>query len=284
MSPVIPIDPIIRARTLLSVEVNGLQLAPPEVPGSLQRFCRPLAFWNHGDNFELSFSGTCLLFRQAGRNLLLCTRHQLTNAGRRPDEIVMVVDDPGDRRVGINPDEVSQVVLDPSSDPAYADLADIMIAEYTTARPERDLAGRFLNFDLSAAPDLRAVPPGSVDATFCIGYPTSDTSYNPRHDEDWNLTGVDIVSRWSKLYLKKAEPTAWDAKGAVALEPARPEQPILDDPDGISGAPVFFLYGIRARQPRLGFAGIVVRGNRLGRLNMIEAAHIRQALELHFRG
>lgn len=280
----LPLDPITRARTLLGMEVNGLQLSPPAVPDSLQRFCRPLAFWNRGTDFELSFSGTCLLFRQDGRNLMLCTRHQLTNAGRRPDDIVIVVDDPGDRRVGINPDEVSQVVLDVAADPVYADLADIMIAEYSTVRPDRNLDARFLKFDVSASPDLRAVAAAAVDAIFCIGYPTSDTSYEPRHDEDWNLTGVDIVSRWSKLYLKVAEPTEWDAAGVIALEPARAEEPILDDPDGISGAPVFFIYGIKARQPRLGFAGIVVRGNRLGRVNMIEAAHVRQALELHLRG
>lgn len=84
--------------------------------------------------------------------------------------------------------------------------------------------------------------------------------------------------------MKVAEPTEWDAAGVIALEPARAEEPILDDPDGISGALVFFIYGIKARRRRLGFAGIVVRGNRLGRVNMIEAAHVRQASKLHFRG
>ncbi|MFB0872680.1 MULTISPECIES: hypothetical protein [unclassified Sphingobium] len=274
-------DALTKAHAKLSIPVNGLYLPVPKVVESLQRFCRPLVFHNDGYDHDISFSGSCLLFRHRGHNLLLCTRHQLTNAKRTSDQIILVVEEANGRRVGINPNEVSQGVLDPSSDPAYADLADIMIAEYSPRNLGRDLAPHFLSFDLESARDLRTVDPALVDAIFSIGYPAVDTSYDTTFDDNWQLLGVDVVSRWWKLYFKPAAPTVWDAAGTVALEPANNQDPIPDDPDGMSGAPVFFIHGIKAGQPELGFAGIIVRGNRSSRVNMIEAAQIRKALALH---
>ncbi|MFZ5794670.1 MAG: hypothetical protein ACOY4B_09425 [Pseudomonadota bacterium] len=261
--------------------MNGLFLPVPTVIESLQRFCRPLAFHNDGHDYDISFSGSCLLVRHRGRNLLLCSRHQLTNANRTSDQIMIIVDDGQGRRVGINPNEVSQATLDPSSDPNYADLADIMIAEYAPRHPDRDISSHFLSLDLASACDLRSVDPASVDAIFSIGYPTGDTSYDTTFDDEWRLLGIDVVSRWWKLYFKTATRTLWDGAGLVPLDPANTVDPIPDVPDGISGAPVFFIHGIKGRRPELGFAGIIVRGNKQGRVNMIEAAHIRQALALH---
>jgi len=280
----INIDPITRAKMALSIELNGIHLPVPAIPENIQRFCRPLAFYNEGYDHELSFSGSSLLVRHHGRNLLLCSRHQLTNAGRRPDEIVIVLDGESGRRVGLNPNEVIQAVMDPVSDPALADLADIMLAEYSSNQPGRDLAPHFLKLDLAATPDLRSAPSEMIDAIFTIGYPTGDTSYNSHFDEEWNVIGVDIVSRWRKLYFRQAPATAWDTPGLIPLDPAKDDDLALEDPDGISGAPVFFVYGIKAGQPALGFAGIIIRANRQGRANMLEAAQIRQALEQHIYG
>lgn len=278
------IDPITRAKMRLSVEVNGIHLPVPAVPRSLQRFCRPLAFFNEGHHHDLSFSGSCLLLRHHGHNLLLCSRHQLTNARRRPDEIVLVLDGEDGRRVALSPNEVSQTVLDPSSDSGLADLVDVMLAEYSSNRPGRDLAPHFLPLDLKATPDLQSVPPASVDAIFTIAYPTSDTTYDTHFDEDWTIVGVDIISRWWELNLQHAAPTPWDKPGLIPLVPARDKDPIPQDPDGISGAPVFFIHGTKVGQPGLGFAGIIIRANKLGRANMLEAAHIRRALEQHIYG
>jgi hypothetical protein len=279
-----PIDPITRAKMTLSIEVNGIHLPVPAVPGSLQRFCRPLAFYNKGHDQELSFSGSCLLVRHNGHNLLVCSRHQLTNAARQPDEIVIVLDGKDGPRMGMNPSEVSQAVSDPSSDPALADLADIMLAEYSSNQPDRDLAPHFLPLNLATTPDLRSVPSASADAIFTIGYPTSDTSYDTRFDEEWTVIGVDIVSHWWKLYLRQAAPTPWDGPGLIPLVPARENVLVLEDQDGISGAPVFFIHGIKAHKPGLGFAGIIIRANKQGRANMLEAAHTRQMLRQHFDG
>ena len=132
-----PIDPYTKAHLTLSIEVNGLALAAPSVAESLLRFVRPLAFYNKGQAHELSFSGTSLRVRVRNRNLLLCSRHQLTNAGRSPRDIVMILDVESGRRVAINPNEVSQAVLDPAVDPDYSDLADILLAEYAPRSAEQ---------------------------------------------------------------------------------------------------------------------------------------------------
>ncbi|KZC75984.1 hypothetical protein AYR46_20140 [Sphingobium yanoikuyae] len=276
-----PIDPITKAHAALSVAVNGVFIPVPAVVERLQKFCRPLVFYNEGHDHDISFSGSCLLVRHRGRNLLLSTRHQLTNAERTSNEIIIVVDGNDGRRVGINPNEVSQAVLDPSCDAAYSDLADLLIAEYSTRRPERPIEAHFLSYDLTTAADLQTVDPSAIDAIFSIGYPTVDTSYEPEFDDDWCLVGVDVVSRWWKLYLKLAVATEWDAPGLIPLDPAASKNLLPTDLDGLSGAPVFFIHGIGARKPELGFAGIIVRGNKRGRVNIIAAAQIRQFLALH---
>ena len=276
------IDPITRANVTLGVEVNGIFLKAPSIPESLLRFVRPLAFFNSGHSHELSFSGTSLRVRTKNRNLLLCSRHQLKNAKRDPQDIVIVIDVEDGRRVAINPNEVSQAVLDPISDPNYSDIADVMLAEYATQTTGRDLAPYFLDLDLLEVPDLRSMPSGSIDAIFTLGFPTSDADYVTSYDDDYNITGVDIISRWWKLYFREDEPTAWDTLGLTPLEPAKSGDPIPDDHDGMSGAPVFFIYGLKDQKPGLGFAGIVLRANKAGRVNMLEAEAIRRVIKKHF--
>jgi hypothetical protein len=276
------IDPITRANLKLGVKVNGIILKAPSVPESLLRFVRPLAFFNSGHAHELSFSGTSLRVRTKNRNILLCSRHQLKNAKRNPEDIVIVLDVEDQRRVAINPNEVSQAVPDPISDPDYSDIADVMLAEYATHSTGRDLTPYFLDLDLLEVPDLRSMPAESIDAIFTLGFPTSDADYITNYDDDYNITGVDIISRWWKLYFREDALTVWDKPGLIPLEPARTGDPIPDDHDGMSGAPVFFIYGLKDQKPGLGFAGIVLRANKSGRANMLEAEAIRRVIKMHF--
>lgn len=270
-------DWVTLAQAQLSLEVNGVWVMAKNVAEALQRFCRPVSFYNDDAHFDLSFAGSSLMLRDKGRNLLLCCRHQLTNAGREPQEIVTILEDAGAKRVGLSPDEVTQILPAEESDRAFDDATDILMAEYRAKPAGRDPSPHFLSLDLEHTPDLRAVPPGSVDVMFAIGYPSADESYEPSHDDEYNVVGADIVSRWVKLYLAQVPRTDWDARGLTPLGPAQDNVHVLDEPDGISGSPVFFLYDFRARSPKLGFAGMVVRANREGRVNMLEAAHIRAA-------
>jgi len=274
------VDPYTKGHMALTIKVNGLALRPTSIPDSILRFVRPLAFYNEDQTHELSFSGTSLRFRMGNRNFLLCSRHQLTNHGRRPEDIVIVLDVGNGQRVAINPNEVGQAVLGPEADVDDAYLADMLIAEYAPRSTERDLSPHFLQMDLLNVPDLRAMVASSIDAIFTLGFPTSDTDYSTFYDDDFNVTGVDIVSRWWKLYFRQDDANVWDKRGLVPLEPARSEDPLPIDPDGLSGAPVFFIHGMKKRKPGLGFAGIVLRANKRGRVNILEAEAIRRAIRM----
>lgn len=273
------IDTFISAKSRLTIELNGLHITPMAVPESLRRFIRPLAFLNKKTDFQLSFSGTCLLFRSRARNLLICCSHQVTNAGRKPEEIVIVADKSDGRPVGINPDEAAQGRLDPSEGMSLADVADVLIAEFPATMPDGNLASNFLRFDIAEAPDLRSVSEDEVSAIFAIGYPTADTFYDSEVDDDGNVISVDILKQWVLLYLRREAPSEWDAPGLMPLGPANGFTDILAEPDGISGAPVFFIYGLHTGRPGLGFAGMVVRADKQGRINLIEAGQIHQILE-----
>ncbi len=268
-------DPFTYAHAKLSVPMNGLFVPLNRVADSLLRFCRPLSFYNNGTVLDLSFSGSTFLFRHRGRNFLLCCRHQLTNADRKPEEIVIILDEAGKRVVGLTPDEVAQTILDSDSDSDFSDLADILIAEYRPRPGGRDLAPHFYPLDLDTTPDLDMVGEGAADPVFAIGFPSADSSYEPTYDEESGLTGAEIVSRWVKLYLKRAHVIGLDWKGMIPLVAASDKAHVTEKPDGNSGSPVFFIYDANAHAPKLGFAGMIVRGHPQGRVNIIPAAQIR---------
>lgn len=258
--------------------MNGLLVPLNRVADNLLRFCRPLAFYNHGTVLDLSFSGSAFLFRYRDRNFLMCCRHQLVNAGRKPEDIIILLDGANKRFVGLTPNEVAQTILDPSSDPDFGDLADILIAEYRPRPSARDIARHFYPLDLNGMPDLNVSDYGSDDPVFAIGFPLAASTYEPTYDEDSELTGADVVSRWVKLYLKPAPVTSWDWSGMIPLVAASDQVHVLEKPDGISGSPVFFIYNAQAYAPELGFAGMIVRAHPRGRINIIPASQLRRVV------
>jgi hypothetical protein len=120
----------------LSVWMNGLLVPLNGSVTNLQRFCRPVMFHNDDPVFDLSCSGSSLLFRHARRNLMLCTRHQITNLERNPADIVLIVDDPDGRKSALTPNEISRATL---GLPELANLEDLLLVEYASARNGRNL-------------------------------------------------------------------------------------------------------------------------------------------------
>ncbi len=258
----------------LSVPMNGLLVPFKHVVNNLQRFCRPLMFHNDYPVFDLSCSGSCLLFRHAGRNLMLCTRHQIVNPGRDPAEIVLIVDEVDGRKTALTPNEATRVTL---GLPELANLEDILLTEYASERNGRNLNPQFFELDLDSTADLRNVSPEKVNLIFAIGYPTRFSSFDTKIDEiDGSATGLDIVSRWAKLYLELATPSAWDLACRIPLQLHKDYHAEIGDPDGFSGSPVFFLYQDDSKQAHLGFAGMITDASNEGRFAMYEARDIRR--------
>src|SRR5260370_33261207 len=74
-----------------SVLINGVFVPLDSAKHSLERFSRPLLFYNVGSPFEVSVVGTCTLIRQEGENFLVATRHQLGNGTAQRDETEVCV-------------------------------------------------------------------------------------------------------------------------------------------------------------------------------------------------
>ena len=146
-------------------------------------------------------------------------------------------------------------------------------------RNNRNLEPQFLQLDLNSILDLRSVPPERISLIFAIGYPTRFSSFDTKFNEtDDAAIGLDVTSRWVKLYLEQVSPSVWDKDCRVSLQVHHRYHVDIGDPDGFSGTPVFFLYQDNSKQAYLGFAGIIAEANMAGRVSMYEAVHIRQIL------
>jgi hypothetical protein len=125
---------------------------------------------------------------------------------------------------------------------------------------------------------LSSVPADQVRAIFAIGYPTMARDAEITFDADDIPTAVDMTSRWVKLYLELAEPAPFDTENRRALVKHRTYEQELENPDGLSGAPVFFIYLDPSLQAHLGFAGMITHGNGT-RFMIYEGETIRLLLE-----
>lgn len=268
------------AKEQLMIPMQGLLVPYLQVSDNLQRFCRPVAFYNANTPLELSISGSAFLFRQRGRNLLLCCNHQLTNHGRTAEELVVIVNNSDDtQRKGLTPHEATRIDPDPNLDKSYQDAEDIFLAEYRSRPGGALIDPLFFKFDLDDAKDLSQVDSDSVDLIFTIGYPAAFADYNPEYGPDWETVGLQMVSRWVKFYLDPAERDVWDRPALIPLKMRADQHEPLAQPDGLSGAPVFFIHGGKA--PSIGFAGMIVRADTVGGFNMLHARYIRKAVSQH---
>jgi hypothetical protein len=259
----------------LSVPMNGVIVPFNRCLDNLSRFCRPILFHNDDPVFDLSCSGSSLLFRHSGRNFMLCTRHQLVNQGRDPKDVVLIVDEENGRKVALSPNEASRIILHV---PEQANLEDIFLFEYQSFRDGRSLEPQFFQLNLDTAPDLRSVPRDKIALIFAIGYPTRFSSFETMIDEGEGAIGLDVVSRWCKLYLEMVEASPWDHDFRVPLQVHRRYHAEIGDPDGFSGSPVFFLYQDDTKQAHLGFAGMITDANKSGRFLIYEATYIKQVV------
>lgn len=257
-----------------SVWMNGVLVPFNRSVTNLQRFCRPVMFHNDDPVFDLSCSGSSLLFRHAGRNLMLSTRHQLMNQGRDPRDVVLIVDEPDGQKVALTPNEASRAIFEL---PEQVNLEDIFLAEYASDRNGRNLDQQFYRLDLDSIADLRVVRPEKVTLIFAIGYPTRFSSFETTIDEeDGSPKGLDVISRWVKLYLEPAEANGFDHDFRTPLQVHHRYHAEIGDPDGFSGSPVFFLYHDDSNQSHLGFAGMITHANQTGRFLIYDAVDIRE--------
>jgi hypothetical protein len=225
--------------------------------------------------FDVGPSGSSLFFRYRGHNFGVCTRHQFGTdiVATKPEEFVLIIDGQDGRKVGVTPNNVTRVTFEHEG---HQNLSDIFIAGFDDMRGDRDLRAHFLQIDLSKT--LSSVPAEQVRAIFAIGFPTSERDADLTYDEEDILTGIYMKVRWIKLYLELADTELLDTQNRRPLIKHRTFEQELRNPDGLSGAPVFFIFLDASLQAHLGFAGMITHSNGT-RFMIYEAETIRLLLD-----
>lgn len=240
-----------------SVMVNGVAVRLPGVPAAVQRFSRPATFHAEGHMPDIFVAGSTLFLRYRARNFGICTLHQLgTGSGKQPSSAYTLVIDDGGKKIGVSPVEAGQARFHREE---HENLSDIFLARFEDERNGRPLRPHFLELDLEKS--LRTVPEAAVRSIFAIGYPTEAGSLEPELDEDYVIRGASGWSRWVKVHLQRTQRDDWDLPNRLPLAMDPRSEGVLSNPDGMSGAPVFFAYTVESKQFYLGLAGFISHAN-----------------------
>src|ERR1700739_871199 len=191
----------LKALMKTSIRINGLLVPGRQASVSLQRFCRPVCFFNAGSPYEVSSVGSCFLFKYRSRYLAFFTRHQLVNAheARPGGEFCIIVDDKDTGgKVAVTPNETASINY---GNVEYRFAEDVQFVLYEESRNGRNLSHYFVDIDLETLPDLRAVRKDQLVAIFSIGYPSAWTSYDFELDDDWVPQDMEVTHRFGKLIL-----------------------------------------------------------------------------------
>jgi hypothetical protein len=246
---------------------------------SLQRFCRPVCFFNAESHYQISAVGSCFLFKYRSRCMAFFTRHQLVNVhdARPAGEFCIIVDDKDTGgKVAVTPNEAASINY---GNVEYRFAEDVQFVLYEKSRNGRNLSRYFVDIDLEALPDLRAVRQDKLVAIFSIGYPSASTSYDFELDDDGVPQDMGVTHRFCKLILANDWAEGMEFHLTLRQHENYPET--IADLDGFSGSPVFFFYKDPGLQVHLGFAGMIRLGGN-GVVHIYEAAHMKKILDHGF--
>jgi len=268
----LPIPSVLSALVKTSVKINGLVIPGRQIAKNLQRFCRPVCFYNEGTNYELSWAGSSFLFKHRSHNLAAFTRHQLGT--RPPNECCIIIDRSEGGRVAVTPSEATNIIY--GADLGFAE--DIQFVEYKS-NTGRDLAGLFADIALEGLPDLRVVPKEQLVVIFAIGYPSDFTKYNFDFDDDFVPHNLEVIHGLSRLILSNDWAVTEGMQFHLRLRQHEKYPETLENLDGFSGSPAFFCFMDPRFGMRLGFAGVVRLGGN-GIVHLYEAAQMKRLLDL----
>lgn len=242
---------LLESRQDTSVFINGLYVPIDQVKYSLERFSRPLFFYNAGSSYEVSVAGSCFLARLAGENFLIATRHQLEAGGARREEpevcIALYDSHVGDKPTLLTPN--GGVIVDESD--RFQD--DILMLTFVREEARlAQLSAHFLQIDRVAS--LGDVDPRRIIQFSTIAWPS--VGNRPRLKPD-GMGYEEFRTGFVRLALELHDVPTPD--GHVAFRVKEAEQKIRDF-DGYSGAPVYFLYQDANDQVQLGWVGIIRLG------------------------
>lgn len=259
----------------LAVEINRVLVPFKSVPDAIRRFCAPALLHSESAPIDIALFGSAFLFRYRGRNFALCTRHQFETGpvARGGEDFTLVFRDAEGRPHGLNPNRVTKLRFAAIE---HANLDDLFLAEFEDVRGEFDVRAAALSLDLDST--LDRYPPDQVKLMFTYGYPLDEASYGLSLDDHGMPAAADVTVRWMRMFLELDSPALLDTENRRAMVPNRRDPKEPEDPNGFSGAPVFFVALDDDNFARLGFAGVITDA-RPGRYMVYDAKIIKQIVD-----
>jgi hypothetical protein len=263
------------AQAKLSVKVNGFAILFKSVPDALKRFCIPAMLHSENSVSDIAMFESAFLFRYRGRNFAICTRHQFGKGSAEisGEDFTLMFKDDGGRDVGVGPNRITKITMQHGE---HENLADLFLAEYDDQRGNFNIRGKTLELDLSET--LERFDNDQIKLIFGFGYPLDEAGYELIYDEDEMPVSVHVTARFVKVYLELDGPALLDTENRRPMVPHRRDPTEPNDPNGFSGAPVFFLALDRQLNAKLGFGGIITDA-RPGRYMVYDGFHIRQIVD-----
>lgn len=247
------VPPLLHAKGKASVQINGLFVAIDDAKFSLERFSRPLIFYNEGSAYSVSVAGSCMLARCRGENLLIATRHQLGKGGEKRAETevcIALYDDVASSKPTLLTPSGGMTATFP--DPGAKFLEDILVLTFERGDKTAQLSTHFLRLDDTKT--LGEVEPRRIFGYLTIACPTSGSE--PILTPD-SMSFEEFKTGFVRLALEPADAPTEDHHMAFRVrEKVRKSR----DFDGYSGAPVYFYYTDDNGQAHLGWAGIIRAG------------------------
>ncbi len=205
--------------------------------------------------------------------MLVTTRHQLGKgkAAREPNEVCILVETAG-QRMALTCSHYAIPTFPDHQDHNVAE--DIILLQFDPQAHSVNPAPLF--FDMTRMLTLDEVREQNVTLYFAVGYPTVFAELVGNFDDPDAMSFEGYMSRFSKLYLETNRSESMPAH--IEFRTRQDHTMTIDDLDGLSGSPVFFLYEDDSRQSHLGYAGMIrLAANNI--FHVYEGRYIKQMLE-----
>jgi len=235
-----------------SIRLNGLAIPLASAETVLSGYTQSLVAVNDHDEFPISLVGSCVGLTYRGRDLILCTRHQLK--GRDPESIALLTDD---GQYAITSGGVRHFI--DVNEYEFHDLAAFDFTEPCREKPF--LKRRFFN--------LTELPPDTAsDRIVCLiasGYPYDDQSFEERR-----------IGYAKRILL--CVPDGPDQYHDAGLMKLRAVNGFSFNPDGLSGGGAFVVQFVGS-EPRAFFAGVITRAGS-GYVHLVKAGFVSKFMDL----
>lgn len=234
-----------------SAILNGVAIPGRTIEATIARYAFNVFILNDDDSFPVSMRGTGTAIRFAGRELFVCTQHQL-------DGVDLA-------KVGMMTEGGGRLVT--SGGTRYFSL--------TSATDGNDLIAFNFRDPVAAFPQFRArffnlQKPGNLD-TEVIAYVVTGCAYEDQLYDVAENNHIGVARRSVLCDLDSGQPSD------PALLRLRSREPMSFNPDGMSGGSVFVVHRDR-RGYWVDFAGVVVQGGTNG-FQIIRAAVVYRFLK-----